>query len=50
MEALDEYIATRFGGFRARGDESPLRALRGHLDEVVEESMSAPGDRQGVFS
>ena len=39
MEALDEYIATRFGGFRARGDESPLRALRRHLDEVVDESI-----------
>jgi TetR/AcrR family transcriptional repressor of nem operon len=39
MEALDEYIATRFGGFRAREDESPLRALRRHLDEVVEESI-----------
>jgi TetR/AcrR family transcriptional repressor of nem operon len=39
MEALDEYIATRFGSFRAREDESPLRALRRHLDEVVEESI-----------
>lgn len=38
-EALDEYIATRFGGFHARGDESPLHALRRHLDEVVEESI-----------
>jgi TetR/AcrR family transcriptional repressor of nem operon len=39
MEALDEYIATRFGSFRAREDESPLRALRRNLDEVVEESI-----------
>jgi TetR/AcrR family transcriptional repressor of nem operon len=39
MEALDEYIATRFASFRARDDESPLQALRRHLDEVVEESI-----------
>ena len=39
MEALDEYIGSRFGSFRARGDESPLQALRRHLDEVVEESI-----------
>ena len=45
MEALDEYIGTRFGSFRARDDESPLQALRRHLDEVVEESI---GERRSA--
>jgi TetR/AcrR family transcriptional repressor of nem operon len=45
MEALDEYIGARFGSFRAREGESPLHALRRHLDEVVEESI---GDQRSA--
>jgi hypothetical protein len=50
MEALDEYIGTRFGSFRARDNQSPLQALRRHLDEVVEESIGDQRWRPAVSS